>query len=121
MASLLERSFACSILWAPNITATAVMGSRDHDRGGTPTPQAATSVTSLATAGPRFGYAMRLSSEQCRSSVSNWVIRRCPPHVRFAPKADKRADVSLSPLSADFVAEVAEEGGRLCLGAEHEP
>ena len=34
MASLLERSFACSILWAPNITATAVMGSRDHDRGG---------------------------------------------------------------------------------------
>jgi hypothetical protein len=24
--------------------------------------------------------------------------------VRFAPKADKRADVSLSPLSADFVA-----------------
>jgi len=22
---------------------------------------------------------------------------------------------------ADFVAEVAEEGGRLCLGAEHEP
>ncbi len=42
-------------------------------------------------------------------------------YVRFAPKADKRADVSLSPLSADFVAEVAEEGGRLCLGAEHEP
>jgi hypothetical protein len=41
--------------------------------------------------------------------------------VRFAPKADKRVDVSLSPLSADFVAEVAEEGGRLCLGAEHEP
>src|SRR5260370_30558816 len=36
MASLLERSFACSILWAPNITATAVMGSRDHDRGGNP-------------------------------------------------------------------------------------
>src|ERR1700747_2802102 len=53
MASLLERSFACSILWAPNITATAVMGSRDHDRGGTPAPQAATSVTSLATAAPR--------------------------------------------------------------------
>src|SRR5260221_12661904 len=34
MASLLERSFACSILWAPNITATGVIGSRDHDRGG---------------------------------------------------------------------------------------
>jgi hypothetical protein len=27
----------------------------------------------------------------------------------------------MSPLMADFVAEVAEEGGRLCLGAEHEP
>jgi hypothetical protein len=27
---------------------------------------------------------------------------------------------SVCPLSADFVAEVAEEGGRLCLGAEHE-
>jgi hypothetical protein len=26
--------------------------------------------------------------------------------VRFAPKADKLADVSLCPLSADFVAEV---------------
>jgi len=26
-----------------------------------------------------------------------------------------------SPLVADFVAEVAEEGGPLCLGAEHEP
>ena len=25
------------------------------------------------------------------------------------------------PLLADFVAEVAEEGGPLCLGAEHEP
>src|SRR6266478_4659140 len=96
MASLLERSFACSILWAPNITATAVMGSRDHDRGGTPTPQAATSVTSLATAGPRFGYAMRLSSEQCRSSVSNWVIRRCPPHVRFA-RWSQRVDATLYP------------------------
>jgi hypothetical protein len=34
MASLLERSFACSILWAPNITATATTDSRDHDRGG---------------------------------------------------------------------------------------
>src|SRR3984893_6184640 len=28
MTSLLERSFACSILWAPNITATAVVDSR---------------------------------------------------------------------------------------------
>jgi hypothetical protein len=27
----------------------------------------------------------------------------------------------MSPLMADFVAEVAEEGGPLCLGAEHEP
>jgi hypothetical protein len=27
-------------------------------------------------------------------------------HVRFAPKADKRADGSLSPLCADFVAKV---------------
>jgi hypothetical protein len=27
----------------------------------------------------------------------------------------------VGPLLADFVAEVAEEGGPLCLGAEHEP
>jgi hypothetical protein len=42
-------------------------------------------------------------------------------HVRFAPKADKKQVVSVCLLSADFVAEVAEEGGPLCLGAEHEP
>ena len=37
-------------------------------------------------------------------------IRLCERlNVRFAPKADKRVDVSLSPLCADFVAEVAEE------------
>jgi len=34
-------------------------------------------------------------------------------HVRFALKADKEAGIALSPLSADFVAEVAEqESGR---------
>jgi hypothetical protein len=33
--------------------------------------------------------------------------------VRFAPKADKQADITLSPLSADFVAEVADESRKL--------
>src|SRR5262245_23749060 len=46
--------------------------------------------------------------------------RRCS-HVRFAPKADEQTIVSACPLCADFVAEVAEEEGPLCLGAEHEP
>jgi len=31
--------------------------------------------------------------------------------VRFAPKADKYADISVGPLSADFVAKVADEDG----------
>ena len=46
-----------------------------------------------------------------------------PPRYQLSrhPRADKRADVLGRPLCADFVAEVAEEGGRLCLGAEHEP
>jgi hypothetical protein len=37
MASLLERSVPCSIMWAPNITATTKMYSRDDDdRLGSP-------------------------------------------------------------------------------------
>jgi hypothetical protein len=39
-------------------------------------------------------------------------------HVRFPPKADKYQQVSVSPLCADFVAEVAEERGQLRLSAE---
>src|SRR5262245_51334892 len=36
-------------------------------------------------------------------------VHQRPKHVRFAPKADKPADVSLSPLCADFVAKVTEQ------------
>jgi hypothetical protein len=36
-------------------------------------------------------------------AVSHTIV-----HVSFAPKADKRADLSLSPLSADFVAKVVD-------------
>jgi hypothetical protein len=43
------------------------------------------------------------------------MIETMGHHVRFTPKADMQAGASLSPLCADFVAEVAEERSRLRL------
>jgi hypothetical protein len=49
---------------------------------------------------------LQLASElDCASTRQ----RPRPKHVRFAPKADKRADVWLSPFSADCVAKVSAE------------
>ena len=66
------------------------MGSRDHDRGGHACAAGRNIGHFSRNSGATFRYAMRLSSEQCRSSVSNSVIRRCPPHDRSSlpPKAD---------------------------------
>jgi hypothetical protein len=50
-----------------------------------------------------------------RAFISDLII------VRFGPPCGLKSDISQGPRSADFVAEVAEEGGPLCLGAEHEP
>jgi len=58
MASLLERSFACSILWAPNITATAVVDSRGRNIGHF-----------SRNSGATFRYAVRLSSEHFSTAV----------------------------------------------------
>jgi hypothetical protein len=45
----LKEALLAQSYWASNITATAVVDSRDHDRGCTSAPQAATSVTSVMT------------------------------------------------------------------------
>ena len=42
-------------------------------------------------------------------------------HVRFADESGHCSAPLTCPPSADFVAEVAEEGGPLCVGVEHEP
>ena len=54
--------------WASNITATAVVGSRDHDREGTLV--AGRNIGHFSrNSGATFRYAVQLSSEQCRTSV----------------------------------------------------
>jgi hypothetical protein len=85
MASLLERSFACSILWAPNITATATTDSRDHDRRRHTASQAETSVVSLTTAAAR---SVRPSSHQCSQLCQTEKSSPRANVVRVAPKAD---------------------------------
>ena len=92
MASLLERSFACSIMWAPNITAAATTDSRDHDRRGIPASQAATSVASLATAAAR---SVCGAGEQPPNVAfgSNPVLRRYRLNVRIPPGSGSRADI----------------------------
>jgi hypothetical protein len=85
-------------------------------------------VAKLFAAPRRSNYRIRLNAvlNRCcapvlvlESILLNLVAKIVLQHNR--PESGHRLTLQRCPLCADFVAEVAEEGGPLCVGVEHEP